>query len=848
MSRTSVRRKPTHSSRTQLFPLTLLASAALGAVAAPAAAAPSMTDARLHVIQSALRSPGIASARFLDDEAAPVAGPTFTLNVPMGTLREVAAALTAQTGITVTVANDSLADIVSPGVVGVLTLDQALQAAVEGTGVSFRITSATTASLVLPSVSESVSVTGAARTVASTKYTAPLRDIPQTIEVIPRAAMESQGVTTLSEALRNVPGVTLQAGEGGGASSTAGDMFNLRGFNASNSLFVDNVRDDGLVSRDVYNLEQVEVFMGPTGSDVGRGTAAGYVNMQSKTPHLPAANNASLVVGAAGQRRTTFDLNHQIPSGNPDSWLGKSAVRLNVLWQDSGVAGRDEVENETKAVAPSLALGLTTPTRVIASAQILRQDNLPDYGIPSAAWSGDPLAPTVTPTPNPVDQTNFYGSPAYDHDDANQNTYTARVEHDFASRWTVSNQSRYNRTEREAIISTVQSPTSYVPETGLVTVARQGNIRDNEIASNQTALVGRAMTGAIEHNISSGLEFTHESQFAPTLVGVGTRAPVNIYSPNPKDPIAGYAPSRNGAFNKGNTSTAAVYAFDSVSLGTRLQVNAGLRFEHYETDYRVVDAAGVVTTDQSGADGLLSGKAGVVYRVSPTGNVYASYGTTVTPPGAANFSLSSAVNNQNNPNVEPQKSKNIEGGVKWDFASGRLSINGSVFHTINENVLYTVDAAAVPPVYNQDDKQEVNGVTLGASGQITPVWSVLASFGYLDTESLTQNAINSGNRLTLSPEFSGSVWTTYRLPKNFTVGGGVRAMTSVYINAANTIQAPGYHVLDGLVEYAANGNLTLRFNIYNLTDTIYIRNVNNNGGRYNPGNPRTTTLTAAVKF
>ena len=117
---------------------------------------------------------------------------------------------------------------------------------------------------------------------SSPKYTQPLRDVPQTIEVIPQAVMEAQGVTTLSEALRNVPGITLQAGEGGGASNTAGDMFNMRGFNASNSLFVDGVRDDGLVSRDVFNLEQVEVFMGPTGSDVGRGTAAGYVNMQTK--------------------------------------------------------------------------------------------------------------------------------------------------------------------------------------------------------------------------------------------------------------------------------------------------------------------------------------------------------------------------------------------------------------------------------------------------------------------------------------------------------------------------------------------------------------------------------------
>lgn len=122
---------------------------------------------------------------------------------------------------------------------------------------------------------------------SSPKYTQPLRDVPQTIEAIPREVMEAQGVTTLSEAMRNVPGITLQAGEGGGASSTAGDMFNIRGFNAANSLFVDGVRDDGLISRDVFNLEQIDVFMGPTGSDVGRSTAAGYVNMETKTPHLP---------------------------------------------------------------------------------------------------------------------------------------------------------------------------------------------------------------------------------------------------------------------------------------------------------------------------------------------------------------------------------------------------------------------------------------------------------------------------------------------------------------------------------------------------------------------------------
>jgi catecholate siderophore receptor len=425
---------------------------------------------------------------------------------------------------------------------------------------------------------------------------------------------------------------------------------------------------------------------------------------------------------------------------------------------------------------------------------------------------------------------------------------TARLERNLNPRWGVTNQTRYNKTTREAVISTVQSPASYVPETSLVTVARQGNVRENGITSNQTTLTGRLTTGTLEHNISAGLEFTRESQFAPTLAGVGTRAPVNIYHPNPNDPVTGYAVTRTGAFADGKTDTAAIYAFDSLSLGARVQVNGGLRFERYDTEFRSVDAASVTTVHESVSDGLASGKAGVVFRARQNGNVYVSYGTTVTPPGAANFTLSAAANNQNNPNVKPQESANFEVGTKWDVAGGRLSFNSAVFHTINRNVLFTVDAAAVPPVYNQDDKQRVDGVTIGATGQITPGWQVLASVGYLDSESLTQNSTSNGKRLTLTPELSGSFWSTYRFPKGWTLGGGVRGTSEVFINAANAIKAPGYQIVDGLVEYAVNTHLTLRLNIYNLTDTVYIRNVNNNGGRYNPGNPRTAQLTSVVAF
>jgi catecholate siderophore receptor len=261
-----------------------------------------------------------------------------------------------------------------------------------------------------------------------------------------------------------------------------------------------------------------------------------------------------------------------------------------------------------------------------------------------------------------------------------------------------------------------------------------------------------------------------------------------------------------------------------------------------------VDAAGVTTASLEGADSLVSGKASLLFRASQLGNIYLSYGTTVTPPGAANFTLSAQANNQNNPSVKPQESSNLELGTKWDLAGGRLSLTGAAFHTKNTNVIFTVDAAAIPPIYNQDDGQIVNGVTVGTMGRITDRWDLLANLGYLDTELQTQNSVNNGRRLTLTPAFSGSLWTTYRLPIGLTVGGGVRHTDSVYINAANTIKAPGYRIADALADYAVNTHLSLRLNVSNITNETYIRNVNNNGGRYNPGYPRSATFTSSVRF
>ena len=768
-------------------------------------------------------------------------------DIPPGPLSSVIKAFESVTGYTVTLAEPALGDIPSPGVSGVTTTDKAIAAILSGTGIIARETGLRQLTLAVGGVSESLDVTGTTR-VASPRYVRPVSETPQSIQVIPRQVMEAQGVTTLSEALRNVPGISLQAGEGGGASNTSGDMFNLRGFSANNSLFVDGVRDDGLVSRDVYNLEQVEVFLGPAGTDVGRGTAAGYVNMTTKTPAVQTRYSGAATFGTADQRRMSVDVNQAMPFGEAGSWWRGTSVRLNGLVQDSGVPGRDEVRLRSQAIAPSLAFGLGTHVRIAGGGQFLHQDNLPDYGIPGAAWPAGPLVPGASVAPNPVDQSNYYGTPANDSDEVSQESGFAKVEYDVRPTVQLRSQLRYNQAHRTAVISTIQNPAAYNPATELVTIARQGNERENAITSSQTSVSTVARAGRTSHALIGTVEFTNESQFAPALGGLGTRPPANIYAPDVNVPVTGMDVARTGAFSDGTASTAAVSVFDTVDVGPRLQLTGGMRVERYGATFLARDAAGVATTDVDTDDTLLSGKVGALYKLTDQGNVYFAWGNTKTPPGTANFTLSAQPNNQNNPNVDPQISTNVEVGSKWEFYGSRLSLTGAAFRTENENVIFTVDATAVPPVYNQDDAQRVTGASLGVSGRIIRELDVTANFAYLDSENLSQNPVNAGKRLTLTPAFSGSVWATYTTPIRLSVGGGVRFTDAVYVNAANTIKSPGYQIVDAMATYDLTNQVSLRLNVYNVTNETYIRNINNNAGRYNPGHARTAALTASFGF
>jgi catecholate siderophore receptor len=713
----------------------------------------------------------------------------------------------------------------------------------------------------------------AADHVSSPKFTQPLVDTTQTFNVIDSDLFNEQGATTLTEALRNSPGVgTFYVGENG--NTTTGDAVYMRGFDSSGSIFVDGIRDLGSISRDVFNIEQIEVAKGPAGTDNGRTAPSGAINLATKQPFQRDHGTASLSLGSDDQRRATADFNQELGDG--------IAFRLNLVAQDSGVPGRDEVTGKRWGVAPSIAFGLDTATRVFLNALHVDQDNVPDGGVPTIGLPGyvtpDPARPQIGAAPR-VDSTSFYGTTS-DHDDVVADMITARVEHDFSERMRVQNTTRWGRSHQDYMLtafmlsvnadpalSNLQTPDIDDPSTW--TVARSlPTFKDqrNTILANHTNFTAHFGSGDVQHDLSTGVEFSREElDSTPAAVLDGTSWPAaSLYDPDPR--VSGLEWGKVGASSHGRTDTVAVYAFDTVKFGERWQVNGGVRFDRYATDFnskvacgtRGAPACGDVPpgTIVPGVDANVSGtlsnwKLGVLYKPAANGSIYANYAISQQPPGGSSLELSGNANNANNPIFDPQKAKTAEAGTKWQLFDDALLLTAAVYDTrvTNEIVQDPTDQQ-----YYQTGEKRVRGVELAAVGHITGHWAVSAGFTTLDTDVINAPPVtrDGSNVLTYTPDKAGTVWTTYQFPFGLTVGGGVRysgEMKRGTDGAAGTPEfVKSHNVWDLVASYAFTRDFDLRLNASNLFDKDYVAAINKSGYRYTPGAPRSVLLTANFRF
>lgn len=704
----------------------------------------------------------------------------------------------------------------------------------------------------------------------SPKFTQPLLDTPQTVQVVNKELLQQQGAATLMDALRNAPGITMQLGEGG--NTAAGDSFFMRGFAASTNVFQDGVRDLGPVTRDVFNLEQVEIVKGPAGADNGRGATGGYINLVSKKPQADDFIAGTLSVGSASVVRATADFNRNLGDG--------MAVRINALASDGGVPGRDEVHKRVQGLAPSFALGLGTPTRVIFQSQHLRQDGTPDGGVTTIGLDGypdlqidndgNPDTPAVSVDPARVDSGNFYGS-VHDYEKVEADMATVRIEHDFSKGVKLVNTTRFGRAKidrRLTSVNAVIAPTSTDPATWTVERRRHANDQTNDILANQTNLSAELKTGSIKHALSGGIEFSHERQHVTTLAVPGATnnaIPSSpVYEPDPTASV-GAEPVPNGAYANGRITTASAYLFDTITLNPAWQVLAGLRHERYRAE---TNRADMVTTNgvavltpsaPSDSGSLTSWKLGVVYKPMTNGSVYFAAANSYAPPGGSSLTLSAPTSNPgaDRAGFNPQETENLELGTKWEFFGGKLAMTAAAYRSTNRN---EVVQDAVTQLYGQDGERRVQGFELGVVGQITPQWQLSGGFATMDSEVTETPAIDGNSQLGAvtrwTPKYSASLWTSYTLNEQWTFGGGARYLSrqdrvtdpDIDLGTQTMPSIPSYWVADLMASWAVHKNVSLQLNVQNLFDKEYIGTLNNNGNRFQPGAPRTFTLAANFLF
>lgn len=753
----------------------------------------------------------------------------YTFAIPAGPLDAALAAFEQTTGLTVKVAPGAISGFASPGVSGVFSADRALVELLAGTGIFHRFTDARTVSLDLEVVSETLDVT-ASPAPMSPKYTEPLRDVPQTLTVIPHQLIEEQGATTLRDVLRNVTGISIQAGEGGGG--LPGDNLSIRGFAARNDVFVDGVRDFGAYTRDSFNMEQVEVSKGPSSMYGGRGSTGGSLNVSSKTPQLRGLQGGTVGVGSDNFTRATVDYNQPLT----DFGLNGAAVRVNAMFNAGDAAGRDVVDGERWGIAPSVSFGLGTPTRVTVSYTHLAQENTPDYGIPWVPPANVPLAEYADQAP-PVDFDNFYGLTDRDYEDTVTGLGTATVEHDFNDGVTLRSLLRYGQSTRDSIIT---APRFVSNDSTSINRQLQSRDLEDKILAQQNDLLVDFQTGGIGHALVTGVEIARET--SENHSRSGPTAPVtDLFNPDPGDAYAGPI-TRTGARTESTADTLGIYVSDTVKLSERWQLTGGLRWDRFSVDYESVAVGGAVTPFER-TDDMLSWRAGVVHKPLPNGSVYASLGTSFNPSADGNTGLSLT---DATVRLEPEKSRGYEVGTKWDLFGERMSLNAAVFRTEKTNARTPGINPGDPPTVLEGE-QRVDGIELGASGNLTDRWSGFFGYTYMESEVVRSNtAAEVGNELANTPDHSLSLWTAYRLPWGLEMGGGVQYVGDRYNNNTNARVAPGYWLFDAMAAWRLNNRFALRLNAYNLADERYIDRVG--GGHFIPGAGRSVSLTTDIDF
>lgn len=683
---------------------------------------------------------------------------------------------------------------------------------------------------------------------ANSKFVAPLKDTPKSVSILSQKLIKDTNSNTLLEALRYEPGITLGAGEGG---TPFTDMPYIRGYSAQSSVYVDGVRNSTSQNRDMFAIEQVEVIKGSSSALGGGGGVGGSINLIPKVAHEGDAYQGSVQGGTDNYRHIQLDANKDFGNG--------VAGRVVVMGHENEKAGANNGAEYARAgIASSLAFGLDSATRGTLSYYYLRSNDEPDAGIPFLPVGGKPID---------VKQGTYYGWKERDFDKRENHIGTFKLEQDLADDLTLSNTMSYTKSKSDYIYTNADDSKGNVTKNGTISRRALSRIVDTDAYSDQLALKGKFNTGALKHSFNTGAEWSYQesSQGVYTFTdGSGTTSTVHDTNCPTNNAISnGWCTSVNNPMNGAFTDilgsitnqyttrsrTVSLYALDSIEFNPQWLLNLGVRWDKFETErkynkniYKTVkdidkkSTNGNYTTDVNIAAGqkfendsdYFSYQAGLVYKPTENGSVYASFATSANPVGVDQGDGADALStsSQQANDLDPEKARTFEIGTKWDLFNNRANLTAAIFRTEKQNTRIAIDANTS----TNAGESKVDGFEVGFNGKVTDKWEVSAGYSYLDSE-LTKAAYNAvaqeGKPLPFVAKNSATLWSTYRILPKLTVGAGAEYRDKVFTNTNTGTTMledkylPTYTIYNAMAKYDVNKNVNLQLNINNISDKHY---------------------------
>jgi catecholate siderophore receptor len=654
-----------------------------------------------------------------------------------------------------------------------------------------------------------------------------LLDTPQSVTLVTQDLLREQGVTRLEDALKNVPGITLNAGEG----AARGDTVNLRGFSAFNDFFLDGVRDAAVYTRDSFNLEAVEVVKGPSATLFGRGSTGGAINQVSKAPTLTPRATVTGELGTNDAYRGAIDVDQPIGPA--------AAFRLNAMGESSDVAGRDDVKNSRWGVAPSLSLGIGQATSATLSYLHQQEDDIPDTGVPFVNGK-------VASVPRGA----FYGL-ASDRTTGDDDIVTARVRHDFNPNLSVADTFRYATYDFDYQFDApnfgLNVPTASTPLSAIL-VGRDSpsssGVQTN--LTNQLDLTAHFTTGFLTHTVVTGIELARQTNDIDRRVNPFNSnnswiAETPLLSPNPNEA----RPSEPVSSIQDTVAySSSAYATDTIGITRYVDVIAGLRFDRFTASYNQFTVASGARLHLDHTDRLGSPRLALVIKPTPQQSYYLSYGTSFDPSAEA-LSLTTKT-----ANLGPVKAKTYEAGAKTLWLDGKLTVTGAVFQTEVDNA--QTNDPDNPTITVLNGNQRVNGFELGASGHLTQQLKITAGYTYLDGDTIASGTpAYVGKFIPNAARNALNLWAEYRFNPAWEIGGGGNYLDKRFADSGDTATVPSYVVWNAMASYRVNSNLVLQLNANNLFDKLYYDGIYYTSPGENhvvPGPGRTVKLTARASF